>query len=98
MLRNFSIRGKLGSFSHLSRNIGVLMAYVVGALVQYKLVPCIFVAIPIIFGIWFFFLPNTPQYHLKKGDINVRNFHMKMIYISFLKLSFEILILKRSHF
>lgn len=65
------IRGRLASFSQLSRNFGVLISYTVGAVLPYHMQPCIFIFVPIIFGIWFFFLPNTPQYHLKKGQIEV---------------------------
>lgn len=68
---DFSIRGKLGSFSHLTRNIGLLSAYIIGAVVEYKIVPCIFIFIPILFAILFSLLPNTPQYHLHKGNPSV---------------------------
>ncbi|XP_055295169.1 facilitated trehalose transporter Tret1-like [Sitodiplosis mosellana] len=68
-IANDDIRGRLGSFSPLSRNTGVLIVYILGATIPYKIVPCIFVFIPIIFGILFFFLPNTPQYLLEKGQV-----------------------------
>lgn len=72
MNHNFnSIRGRLSSVSHLSRNMGVLISYILGAVIQYKTVPCVFVLAPIIFGICFSILPNTPQYHLQKGQLKV---------------------------
>lgn len=66
-----SIRGKLGSFPQLARNIGVLFAYIVGAYVDYKYVPCICIFLPFLFAIFFMSLPNTPQYHIKNGQIQV---------------------------
>lgn len=66
------IRGSLGSISHLARNIGILTIFIFGwASVPYHIVPCIFIAIPIVFAIWFTFIPNTPQYHFSKGNIQV---------------------------
>lgn len=65
------IRGRLASLSQLSKNVGVLSSYTLGAVLPYHTQPCIFIFVPIIFGIWFFFLPNTPQFHLKRGQIEV---------------------------
>lgn len=45
------------------------MAYVIGALLDYRTIPCIFVFVPIVFAICFTFLPNTPQFHLQKGNL-----------------------------
>lgn len=68
---NFSNRGRLGSFPQLARNIGILISYIVGAYVDYKYVPCIFIALPIIFGVLFVALPNTPLFYLQKNQIQV---------------------------
>lgn len=67
----FSVRGRLGCYTPLARNIGILFAYIVGAFVSYSTVPCVFIIVPILFAICFSFLPNTPQYHLLKGDLTV---------------------------
>ncbi|XP_055295168.1 facilitated trehalose transporter Tret1-like [Sitodiplosis mosellana] len=67
-IANDNIRGRLGCFTPLARNIGILMAYIVGAAVNYFIVPCIFIFIPILFVVCFSFLPNTPQYHLLRGE------------------------------
>lgn len=68
-ISNNDIRGKLSSISYLSRNAGILLGYIVGAVLQYRLVPCVFVTFPIVFAIWFAFLPNTPQFYLQKGEM-----------------------------
>lgn len=73
LLKNFSIRGRLGSILQFSRNLGVLCGFIVAAMVEYETVPCIFASVPIIFGISFFFIPNTPQFYLQKGQENVRH-------------------------
>lgn len=67
----FSIRGQLSSFSAVAKNISILAAYVFGAVLPYSVIPIIFVFLPTIFGISFFFLPNTPQFYLSKGSIKV---------------------------
>lgn len=81
----FSIRGRLSSISYLSRNTGILVSYIVGAILQYRMVPCVFVTFPIVFAIWFAILPNTPQFHLQrmmihndnqKGHLQVRQIYL----------------------
>lgn len=74
----FSIRGGLGSVSLFLRNIGTLIAYILGATVEYEQIPYICVLIPIAFTIVFATLPNTPQYYVRKGQMKVssnENFH-----------------------
>lgn len=66
-----SIRGRLGSTITLLVNIGILCGYIVGALVDYEYVPCIFVAVPLIYVVCFIFIPQTPQHCLRRGHIEV---------------------------
>lgn len=68
------IRGALGSIQLLSRSIGYLAAFIAGAIVDYTIFPYIFIGIPIITFILTLFLPSSPQYLIRKGDIEVRNF------------------------
>lgn len=68
---NFSVRGRLGSILPLARNSGILIAYIAGALVGYEYRPFVFIFIPIIYLILVYFLPNTPQHHLKKEEFDV---------------------------
>lgn len=70
----YSIRGRLGSVMLFLRNIGILIAYILGATVDYKNIPFVCVVVPIVFGIIFLTLPNTPQYLLQKGQTLVSNF------------------------
>lgn len=78
-----SIRGRLGSITPLARNVGVLIGYSVGAIVDYEHRPYIFVFFPIMYLFWLYSLPNTPQYYLHKGDYKVSN---KKISLTFLKM------------
>lgn len=71
-IANNDVRGRLGSFAQLGRNVGILIAYILGAFLQYKTIPCILVFVPIIFVISFSLLPNTPQYYLRKGENEVK--------------------------
>lgn len=73
-ISNDDIRGRLGSISHLARNIGILISYIIGAILDYQTTPCVFVFVPIIFAILFTFFPNTAQYYLRKGQFKVRTF------------------------
>lgn len=61
----------MGSLGQLSRNIGILIGFIVGAKLDYEYVPCVFVIIPVIFGSIFVFIPNTPQFLLRKGQTEV---------------------------
>lgn len=70
-ISNNTIRGRLGSIIQLSRNTGILVSYIIGALVDYKYIPCIFIFIPILYVIGFVLLPNTPQFYLQNQRIQV---------------------------
>lgn len=67
----FSIRGRLGSFTPLARNFGVLIGYIVGAVVEYEHRSYIFVFFPIMYVIWLYALPNTPQYYMHRENYSV---------------------------
>lgn len=75
-LHDFSIRGRLNSLVPLARNVGVLLAYIIGALIKYEDIPFVFILFPISYMILVFFLPNTPQYHLKINDFEASIFHI----------------------
>lgn len=72
-ISNDEVRGRLGSITPLSRNVGVLIGYCVGAVVEYQYRPYILVFFPVMFLFWLYSLPNTPQYYLSKGDHSVSN-------------------------
>ncbi|CAG9766858.1 unnamed protein product [Ceutorhynchus assimilis] len=62
------IRGALGSYFQLLLTVGILFSYVFGAICSPKILSIICAFIPIVFGIVFFFQPETPLYLLKKGN------------------------------
>lgn len=65
------IRGRLGSISMLSRNVGMLICFIIGSTLDYHYTPCVFVLIPIVSSIIFVTLPNTPQYYLQRNQLKV---------------------------
>ncbi|CAH0694342.1 unnamed protein product [Spodoptera exigua] len=62
-----SIRGTLGSYFQLMITIGILFAYVVGGYASVFVFNILCTCIPIIFGIVFFFMPESPNYLVVKG-------------------------------
>lgn len=66
---NDSIRGSLTSLSMLSWNIGALIAYILGAFVEYHIIPYICISMPVIFAVIFIMLPNTPRFYLARGEV-----------------------------
>lgn len=55
----------------LTRNTGILAAYIVGAIVEYEYIPFIFIIVPVVYFFLFSMLPNTPQYYLGKKNTEV---------------------------
>lgn len=46
--------------------------FVVGAYVDYMMVPCIFIFFPVVYLLFFMTMPNTPQHLLREGKIQVK--------------------------
>lgn len=65
------IRGTLGSIAQLCRNTGMLTSYIVSSFLDYNQLPFVFIIIPIVYIVNFVLLPNTPQYLVKKGKMEV---------------------------
>lgn len=49
----------------------MLTAFILGALLDYHLLPFIFITIPIAYLMKFMLLPNTPQHLVKRGKFEV---------------------------
>ncbi|CAK1586495.1 unnamed protein product [Parnassius mnemosyne] len=62
-----SIRGTLGSYFQLMITVGILFSYVVGSYTSVFVFNILCTLIPIIFGIVFFFMPESPNYLVVKG-------------------------------
>lgn len=52
-------------------DVGILISYILGTVVGYRIIPCICVTVPIIFAIIFSTFPNTPEFYLAKGQVHV---------------------------
>lgn len=69
-INKYRIRGALGSYLTLTNNVGILIGYLVGAYLDYFIVPLIGLIFSILFVCGFIFiLPETPQYLLVKNRI-----------------------------
>ena len=62
-----SVRGFLGSFLIFSINVGILMAFVAGTYLSFSLFHTLCLVFPVIFGISFFFLPESPVYLMRQN-------------------------------
>ncbi|XP_011188744.1 facilitated trehalose transporter Tret1-2 homolog isoform X1 [Zeugodacus cucurbitae] len=62
-----SIRGTLGTLFQLLLTIGILLVYVIGALVSWTTLSVLCLTVPIALFIGMLLLPETPTYLLKKG-------------------------------
>lgn len=56
----------------LTRNVGMLIVFIVGSSIDYHYTPCVFVFLPIVSGIIYLTLPNTPQFHLQRNQLKVK--------------------------
>ncbi|KAJ0178513.1 hypothetical protein K1T71_006336 [Dendrolimus kikuchii] len=63
-----SIRGTLGSYFQLMVTIGILFSYVVGSYTSIFVFNILCTLIPILFGVIFFFMPESPSYLVVKGQ------------------------------
>jgi hypothetical protein len=84
------IRGQLGSLFILIHNLGILLAFVAGNYLSYKLVGAMMITLPVLFFVSFLFLPETPQYLLKQRKVKVNE---KNKINSFFKFQVTIVIL-----
>lgn len=76
------MRGRLGSLTPLARNVGVLIAYIVGATVDYGVIPSILIYIPIVYIVCLYLLPNTPQFYLQRDRFEVSLINFFLIFDS----------------
>lgn len=69
-----SIRGALGSFFQLFLTVGILLVYLIGAYIDWRVLSGICAIPPLLLLIGMFFLPESPTYLMK----NVSVFHVKL--------------------
>ncbi|KAJ9581439.1 hypothetical protein L9F63_023371, partial [Diploptera punctata] len=62
-----NIRGELGSYLGVSITIGILYVYAFGAFVPYIWLCIASLAVPLVFAVTFFWMPESPMYLLSKG-------------------------------
>ncbi|XP_015608103.1 facilitated trehalose transporter Tret1 isoform X2 [Cephus cinctus] len=64
------IRGSLGSYFQLMLTVGILLTYALGMVTNMFQLSIISAIVPLIFFGVFFFMPETPTYYIKKGNID----------------------------
>lgn len=64
------IRGTLGSFFQLMITVGILFTYVIGHFTSVFVLSIICAVIPLVFGLVFFFMPETPYFLVNSGKIS----------------------------
>ncbi|CAG4967342.1 unnamed protein product [Parnassius apollo] len=62
------VRGALGSFLQAFITLGFLLVYGIGPFTSYSIVAYVGVAFVAVFAICFYFMPESPMYHLIKND------------------------------
>ncbi|TDG42783.1 hypothetical protein AWZ03_010795 [Drosophila navojoa] len=62
-----NIRGALSSMAMMYVSIGLMIGYLLSSYLDYYLVPCIAVAVPVAYLVAIFGLSETPQYLLRRG-------------------------------
>ncbi|PSN54585.1 hypothetical protein C0J52_07383 [Blattella germanica] len=74
-----SIRGTLGTVLSIFANFGVVFAYIVGSYTSYRTFAIVLLIIPILFLVTFMWMPETPIYLLKKGEVKKAKLALKML-------------------
>lgn len=72
-----SIRGALGSFFQMFLCVGILLTYFLGALVDWRTLSIMLGVIPIVFLVFFFFMPETPIFLLKSNQADAAETTLK---------------------
>lgn len=85
-----NIRGKLGTSYLLSRNFGILFAYILGMFINYIEMSKVFIGITALFAISFAFLPETPTYLLQIGAEDVSNAFIMINFVYFTTIYFKL--------
>lgn len=62
------IRGRLGSYFQLMLTIGILFVYGLGSVLTVFELSVVCGVVPLVFGVVFLFMPETPLYYLQQGQ------------------------------
>jgi SP family facilitated glucose transporter-like MFS transporter 8 len=62
------IRGMLGSYFQLMVTVGILFVYGLGSVMTVFTLSVVCGIVPLVFGVFFIFMPETPLYYLQKGQ------------------------------
>ena len=68
------VRGTLGLLPTTIGNIGILLCYILGSYIDWKILAAIGAALPVPFMLLMWFIPDTPRFLVSKGT-----FHLKFL-------------------
>jgi len=71
-------------------NLGILISFIAGTFLSYRVVPCVMLVVPICFLVSFFFFPvKAQQRHNVKKSLKYKEDHSKEIQIALKSLNKE---------
>lgn len=65
-----SIRGMLASILVLSVNSGILIAYILGALMSFRAFPVVVIVLAVLYFVTFIFMPESPVYLVRQNRMH----------------------------
>ncbi|PSN46549.1 hypothetical protein C0J52_19711, partial [Blattella germanica] len=74
-----NIRGALGTYFAILCNLGIVLSYAVGSFVPYRTFAYILLFCPALFFVLFIFMPETPIYLLRKGNLEKAKYSFKFL-------------------
>lgn len=54
----------------LSNHLGILLGFIAGSYLSYKMMPLVSMIVPLLFFVGFYILPETPQYLLSREKVD----------------------------
>lgn len=87
------IRGQLNSYIQIAVFSGILAGFIFGSYVSYEVNPILMISITVIYFIAFFWIPESPQFLIRKKKIEVSS--VKWIQFREIIRRTEILILRK---
>lgn len=65
-----SIRGILASILIFSLNSGILIAYILGGIISFRVFPVVIIALAVLYFVTFIFMPESPVYLVRQNRMN----------------------------
>ncbi|KAK4875506.1 hypothetical protein RN001_011928 [Aquatica leii] len=63
-------RGSYGSISFIGLSFGILLVYILGSVLQWRIVAGLSIILPIVSAVMLLYLPESPVWYIRKGKID----------------------------